>query len=90
MTDHLITYLERGAKSKGVSEFNSYQSPTLKDKNAILKKAPSFLERAKELLLSNSFKVENKLDEVSYCKYLACQHIIFFNQDPFFLDLFIQ
>lgn len=31
----------------------------------------SFLGTAKELLTSNTFKVDNHLDEVSYCKYLA-------------------
>ena len=42
------------------------------------------------MLTSNTFKVDNHLDEVSYCKYLASQHIIFFKQDSFFVDLFMQ
>ena len=41
-------------------------------------------------MTKNSFKIENHLDEFSYCKYVASQQIIIFKQDTFFVDLFIQ
>ena len=44
----------------------------------------------KELVTKNNFKIENHLDEFSYCKYVASQQIIIFKQDTFFVDLFIQ
>jgi hypothetical protein len=92
MTDQLIDQLDRVLKLKGFSDISPYKCPTLlkQDLGTLTLKQPAFIKRARDLLLSNYFKVENKLDEVSYCKYLASQHIIFFNQDPFFVDLFIQ
>ena len=51
---------------------------------------PEFLAAQKELLTKNTFKVQNRLDEMSYCKYLASQQIIYFKQDVFFVDLYVQ
>mmetsp|Transcript_9206 Transcript_9206/g.13953 ORF Transcript_9206/g.13953 Transcript_9206/m.13953 type:complete len:98 (-) Transcript_9206:1208-1501(-) len=40
--------------------------------------------------MTNTFKMQNNIDEVSYCQYMASQHIIHFNQNSFFVDLILQ
>ena len=34
--------------------------------------------------------MENQLDELSFCKYIASHQILTFSQDRFFVDLYIQ
>ena len=49
-----------------------------------------FLRKQRIALKENTMKVENHLDELSHCQYIASQQLSHFKRNAYFVDLQIQ